>query len=66
MGEYGNSTVSEKNLTEDSLVNDQKVYANKIQIVYDVMIRNSGDEGYHTVPIVDEFLIKVNKTDKEE
>lgn len=64
-GDYGSCSVDEKRLTEKNLINSHEVYANKIQIVYDVMIKNKDDEGWHTVPMIDEFLVKVNTSSKD-
>lgn len=58
-GEYGACTISERRLTERNLIEYHKVYANKVIIVYDVMIKHQGEEDFHTVPIKDEFLISV-------
>lgn len=46
-------------LTENNLINGGKVYANKLSVIYDVLIRNEGEEYYHTKSFVDEFLIPI-------
>lgn len=35
------------------------VYANKMQVVYDILVKYEGEEYYHVVSILDEFLIPV-------
>ncbi len=46
-------------LTEKNLVEEGKVYANKMQIVYDVLIKYADEDFCHVVSILDEFLIPV-------
>ena len=58
-GEYGTGSVSQKRLTENSLVQDGNVYANKMQVVYDILIQYADEEYYHVVSVLDEFLIPV-------
>jgi hypothetical protein len=66
---YGGGSIEEKRFTEENLVDDGteyysnngKVYANKVQVVYDLMIKNPGEELFHTRSIIDEFLIPVSK-----
>ena len=58
-GEYGTGSVSQKRLTENSLVQDGNVYANKMQVVYDILIKYADEEYYHVVSVLDEFLIPV-------
>ena len=58
-GSYGVMSISESRLTEDSLVEYGGVYGNKIQVVYDLLIKNKGDEYFHTRSFIDEFLVQV-------
>ncbi len=58
-GSYGSGNVTQRRLTERNLVKYGHVYANKMQVVYDVLIRYDGEEFYHVVSILDEFLIPV-------
>lgn len=62
---YGAGSISENRLTEDNIVgegyHEGGVYANKVQIVYDLLIKNPGEELYHTRSIIDEFLIPVSR-----
>jgi hypothetical protein len=55
-GDYGEGHTSSYRLTEESLIR-QGTYANKLTIVYDLLIKHKGDTQYHTKSIVDEFLI---------
>lgn len=56
---YGYSRVGEYRLTEDNLVKKGGVYANKFQVVYDLLIRYPGEKFYHTRSVIDEFLVPV-------
>lgn len=58
-GSTGVRRLAGKRLTEKTLVEDGKVYASKVSVVYDLLIRNPGEEYLHTRSIVDEFLIPV-------
>ena len=68
---YGAGSITQERLTEKNLVQYGKVYANKMQVVYDVLIKYADDDFYHVVSILDEFLIPVeyqnqNETEKIE
>lgn len=56
-GYYGYATASETRLTEDNLVKYGKVYGNKIQVVYDLLIKYPGEDYFHTRSLIDEFLV---------
>lgn len=58
-GSYGSGSVSQERLTEKNLVKYGNVYANKMQIVYDVLIKYQDEDFYHVVSLIDEFLIPV-------
>jgi len=58
-GSYGTGHISQTRLTERNLVQYGNVYGNKMQVVYDVLIKYAGEEHYHVVSILDEFLIPV-------
>lgn len=58
-GSYGTGYISQERLTERNLVQYGNVYGNKMQVVYDILIKYSGEEHYHVVSIIDEFLIPV-------
>lgn len=58
-GEYGSGYISQTRLTEKNLVVAGNVYANKMQVVYDVLVKNEGEEFYHVESVLDEFLIPV-------
>lgn len=61
----GYGEIDENRLTEDNIVGENYgeggVYANKVQVVYDLLIKNSGEDLFHTRSIIDEFLIPVSK-----
>ena len=50
-------------LSEEYIVD--KFYANKIQIRYDLLIKNEGEELYHSVSVSEEFTIPVYKEKTE-
>ena len=58
-GEYGSGYISQTRLTDKNLVVAGNVYANKMQVVYDVLVKNEGEEFYHVESVLDEFLIPV-------
>lgn len=58
-GSYGSGVITQNRLTERNLIEYGKVYANKMQVVYDILIKYEGEEFYHIVSISDEFLIPV-------
>jgi len=55
-GEYGSGSINSSRLSEETLVRDG-TYANKLTVVYDLLIKNKGEDKYHTRCIVDEILI---------
>lgn len=55
----GHSHISENRLTEKRLIEKGGVYGNKVQVIYDLLIKSEGEEFYHTRSVVDEFLIPV-------
>ena len=57
---YGGGGVDQKRLTEQNLVKDGGACASKFQVVYDILIRNPGEELYHTRSIVSEFYVPVS------
>lgn len=58
-GSFGNGSITQKRLTEKNLVQRGKVYANKMQVVYDVLVKYADEDFYHVVSVLDEFLIPV-------
>lgn len=56
---YGYEYITQKRLTEKNLVQYGNVYANKMQVVYDVLVKYANEEFYHVVSVLDEFLIPV-------
>lgn len=58
-GSYGTGSISQKRLTEKNLVAYGNVYANKMQVVYDILIKYADEDYYHVVSVLDEFLIPV-------
>lgn len=58
-GSYGSGSISQQRLTEENLIKSGKVYANKMQVVYDVLIKYKDEEFYHVESILDEFLIPI-------
>lgn len=59
-GEYGFDSFSSSRLTEDNLLS-KGVYANKIQVVYDILVKNKGESKYHVRSIMEELLIPVSR-----
>lgn len=66
-GSYGSGSITQERLTEKNLVQYGKVYANKMQVVYDVLVKYADEDFYHVVSVLDEFLIPVEyETEKDE
>ena len=63
-GSYGSGSITEERLTEKNLVKYGNVYANKMQVVYDVLVKYADEDFYHVVSVLDEFLIPVDYEDK--
>lgn len=64
---YGAVDIDEERLSEYTLREQGKVYGNKVQVVYDVLIKDDSESFYHTRSIVDEFIIEVKgKVEKPE
>ena len=60
IGSFGSMNIKEERLTESNLRDDDRgggVYGNKVQVVYDILIKYEGEQYYHTRSIVNEFLI---------
>lgn len=58
-GSYGSGSITQERLTEKNLVQYGNVYANKMQVVYDVLVKYANEDFYHVVSVLDEFLIPV-------
>lgn len=58
-GSYGSGSITQDRLTEKNLVQYGKVYANKMQVVYDILVKYVDEDFYHVVSVLDEFLIPV-------
>ena len=58
-GSYGFGSITQQRLTEKNLVQYGNVYANKMQVVYDVLVKYANEDFYHVVSVLDEFLIPV-------
>ena len=58
-GDYGATSIDQERLSEKNLVLYGDVYANKMQVIYDVLVKYAGEEFYHVVSVMDEFLIPV-------
>ncbi|HET8840592.1 MAG TPA: hypothetical protein VFN35_03955 [Ktedonobacteraceae bacterium] len=56
---YAITDVEQKRLTEDNLVREGGVYANKIQVVWFLLAKYPGEEHYHSEVFTDEFIIPV-------
>lgn len=59
--DLGYATISDKRLTEANLVDSGGVYGNKVQVIYDLLIKYPDEPHYHTRSLVDEFLIPVGR-----
>lgn len=55
-GTYGHGSVSSSRLSEEALIRNG-TYANKLTVVYDLLIKDKDEDKYHTRCVVDEILI---------
>jgi hypothetical protein len=53
---YGYAKVSEHRPSESGL-RHEGVYGEKVQVVWDLVVRSPGENLYHTVSVLDEFLV---------
>lgn len=60
-GSYGHGSMSSQRLTEENLIRNG-TYANKLSVVYDILIKHEGEKYYHTKSISDELLIAIPQT----
>jgi hypothetical protein len=56
---YAVTDVEQKRLTEDNLVREGGVYANKIQIIWFLLVQYPDESHYHAEVMTDEFVIPV-------
>ena len=63
-GSYGSGSITEERIKKKNLVKYGNVYANKMQVVYDVLVKYADEDFYHVVSVLDEFLIPVEYEDK--
>jgi hypothetical protein len=54
----GNGEISSRRLTEKNLIS-QGTYGNKLQVVYNFLVKHKGEGKYHTKSIIDEVLIPI-------
>lgn len=63
-GSYGSGSISEQRLTEKNLVEYGNVYANKMQVIYDILVKYANEDYYHILSVSDEFLIPVKEQEE--
>lgn len=56
-GYWGTGYIGSYRLTETNVVQYGKVYGNKIQVVYDLLIKRADEQYFHTRSVIDEFLV---------
>lgn len=59
---YSSGSVTEKRYTEQDYM-DFGVYANKFQVIYDLLVRDATDKGFRNVSVSTDFLVPI--TDAE-
>jgi hypothetical protein len=55
-GDYGNGQVNSERLTEGTL-SDNGAYGSQLSVVYNLLVKNKGEEKYHIESFVDELII---------
>lgn len=63
--EYEAGTVKQKRFTEQKYL-DLGVYANKIQIVYDLLVKGPNDKDFSNVSVCTDFIVPVTAAQKQE
>lgn len=54
---YDVTDTEQKRLTENNLVSEGGVYANKIQLVWFLLVKYTGESYYHSAVATDEFVV---------
>lgn len=62
---YHSGSVTQKRYTEQDYL-DLGVYANKVQIVYDLLVKGPNDKDFSNVSVCTDFLVPVTSAQKEE
>ena len=52
--------VTNSELTEKNLVQYGNVYANKMEVSYNILVKFVGEDYYHKISILDEYIININ------
>lgn len=56
---YGSISGTDTRFSEKKLVVDGEVYAQKLSVVFDILVKSADENYYHTTAVVDEVLIPV-------
>ena len=59
---YTNGSISERRYTEEDYM-EAGVYANKIQAVYDLLIKDGDEPNFRNVSVPSDFLVSVSSQD---
>lgn len=60
---YSSGSISSERVTEDDYINKYGVYGNKIQIVYDLLIKKKDEKDFSNVSVSKDFVVEVTKND---
>lgn len=63
-GYYSGSMTSER-YTENDYINEYGVYGNKIQIVYDLLIKKKDEKDFSNVSVSTDFVVEVSNLENE-
>lgn len=55
-GSYGTSDISSKRLTEENIFR-QRTYGNQLTVIFNILVKNAGDDKYHLESFEDQIII---------
>ena len=63
---YTSGSVTQQRYTEKDYVEEWKVYANKFQVVYDLLVKGPNDIDFRNVSVATEFIVPITSNEKTE
>ncbi len=63
---YISGEVMQKRYTENDYVEDWQVYANKFQVVYDLLVKGPNDVDFRNISVATEFVVPITSNEKTE
>lgn len=63
---YVSGSVTQKRYTESDYVEEWQVYANKFQVVYDLLVKGPNDVDFRNISVATEFVVPITSNEKTE